>query len=445
MLAACPELSTAKRLWVAFSGGLDSTVLLHLVSTLRAHGALSMSVRALHIHHGLQSAADAWEQHCGVVCQRLDLPLLTARIHVELGAGRSIEEAARHARYAAFAETLQPGDLLLLAQHQDDQVETVLFRLLRGSGTAGMAGMPRSRPCGQGVLLRPLLGQPRSALEDYASRHALQWIEDASNQQQRYDRNFLRATIIPPLREHWPGLNTAVTRSARLSGDAAQLLDELAALDLQACSGPLPNRLLTAALLGLSDIRQRNLLRCWLQGLQASMGLAQATHQVLHRAVTEVVLAAPDAEPELTWGQGARAAQLRRYKGMLYALPALPEPPATLTWDGSAPLTLPAPLGRLELARGVDTSAMPLQARLEVRFRCGGETVRVAGRPGRSLKKFLQEAAVPPWMRERIPLLYADGELIAVGDIPIGAAWLPQHGEKRCPLLWSRSELDCGY
>lgn len=446
VLAACPELNTASRLWVAFSGGLDSTVLLHLVSMARKQGLLTMPVQAIHIHHGLQAAADAWERHCSEVCKTLDVALTAVRVQVDCNAGRSIEEAARQARHRAFATHMQAGELLLLAHHQDDQIETVLFRLLRGSGAAGMAGMPRSRPCGEAVLLRPLLAYPRAMLVAYANHHALAWIEDASNQQQRYDRNFLRAAVIPPLREHWPGLSAAVSRSARLSGEAAQLLDELAALDLQACIGTHRNRLRIAELLKLSEIRQRNLLRFWLQGLQAVLGLAPATHQALHRGVSEVVLAAQDAEPELLWGQGAGAAQLRRYRGILYALPILPDPPAALVWDGRAALQLPAPLGKLALAGCTDAAVELREAvTFDVRFRRGGERVVSKGRPTRSLKKFLQENAVPPWLRERIPLVYIDNELVAVGDIPVNAHLLPKQGEKPCCLLWLRPDLDCGY
>jgi tRNA(Ile)-lysidine synthase len=446
VLAACPELANAGRIVVGYSGGLDSSVLLHLVATLHTQGLLKQPVLALHINHGLQAAAATWEQQCLAVCRNLDLPFVCKRVRVDLAGGASPEEAARTARYAAFAEILQAGDVLLLAQHEDDQVETVLFRLLRGSGAAGMAGIPRVRACGSGQLCRPLLAFSRKTLAEYASRHALTWSEDASNQEQRYARNFLRTRIIPALTARWPGLAGSVTLSARLSGEAALLQDELAAMDLAQAVCPYPNRLLVAPLLALSELRRRNALRYWLQGLHRKLGYASVTWQVLHRISPELLLAAPDAEPLLGWGRGAAATQLRRYRGVLYALPVLPAPPAVLQWDGRQPLMLPAPLGSLQLlpCSGPGLPRASLKD-LEVRFRHGGEKVKEASRPTRTLQKIFQERGVPPWLRDRIPLLFAAGALVAVGDLCIVEGWLQNSGENHCRLLWQRSDLDCGY
>ncbi len=447
LIPASPELRQASRIVVGFSGGVDSTVLLHLLYEARAQGVLIAPLHALHVNHVMQADADHWQEHCRDVCATLQVPFDAVRVPVVPLAGASLEETARDARHAVFAAALQPGEVLALAQHRDDQLETVLFRLLRGSGAAGLAGMPRSRPCGRGVLLRPLLKAGREDLLSFARARKLVWIEDVSNANERFDRNFLRGTILPLLSGRWPGLAGAVQRSARLSGEAALLLDDLAAIDLAPTGQPIAGTLCVDALLPLSEMRQRNALRLWLQQLCAQKAFAAPTHQVLERLVTEVLPAEPDAEPLLTWGEGNAAVELRRYRNLLHVFAPLPVLPEALSWSTErGSLTLPGPLGALELvASGGKGLPRDRLKDVQVRFRNGGELVKAAGRPTRPLKKFLQEAGIPPWLRERVPLLYVGGELVAVADLLICEGWLTDAPQNRAHVVWRHPDLDCGY
>lgn len=443
---ACPEFQQACGIVVAFSGGLDSTVLLHLLHEAHALGVIAAPLRAVHVNHALQSDADRWEAHCRAVCARLGVEFLGVRSPVVQVPGASLEESARDTRHAIFAQTLNDGEVLALAQHRDDQVETVLFRLLRGSGAAGLAGMPRCRPCGSGTLVRPLLDVTRAELLDYARTHALTWVDDGSNADPRFDRNFLRNAVLPLLYERWPGLGSAVTRSAALSAEAAALCDELASFDLRSVIGPNPQQLELAPLQQLSTARQHNVLRHWLQTVCAELAVAAPTYEVLTRSFSEVIAARPDAEPVLTWGEGNTAAELRRYRGFLHVSKPLPPSPGPLSWSTTEACVLPAPLGELSVqpcaGRGIPRERIPA---LRVSFRNGGELVKAAWRPTRPLKKILQDAGVPPWLRERIPLLYAGDELVAVADLLICDGWLDEKAESRCRIVWTHPDLDCGY
>jgi tRNA(Ile)-lysidine synthase len=439
-------LRQASRIVVAFSGGVDSTVLLHLLHAARQQNLLIATLHALHVNHAMQAPADQWEQHCRELCRGLDVPFRAVRTPVIATAGESLEETARNARHRVFASSLEAGDVLVLAQHGNDQVETVFFRLLRGSGARGLAGMPRSRSCGGGLLLRPLLGASRAELLDYARSRELAWIEDGSNEDQRFDRNFLRGTVLPLLSGRWPGLTDTVMRSSRLSGEAAQLLDELAGIDLGAAACVNPHQLCIDTLLPLSEARQRNLLRFWLQGLCAAKCWSAPPHQVLQRLVTEVLPAAPDAEPLLTWGSGSSAVELRRHRNRLHVFAPLPAGMESVPWDTASGLALPQPFGTLELQGSAGKGlARDRIAQLQVRFRSGGELVKIAGRPTRPLKKILQEAGLPPWLRDYIPLLYAGDELVAVADLLICDGWLSSSPENTCRVVWRHPDLDCGY
>ena len=399
----------ARRL-VAYSGGLDSTVLLHALCTA---GAPAAPLVAVHVHHGLHPDADRWAHHCRRFAEHLGVEYIERRIEIATSDPRGPEGAARAARYAAIAELVQPGDHLLTAHHEEDQAETLLLNLMRGSGTAGLAGIGAVQPFGKGWLLRPLLDVPRAALEAYAAAHALEWCEDPSNAELRYDRNFLRGDILPALRRRWPAVSARLARSARLLGEASELQDELAALDLAALGGE-PARLPVAALARLSPARQRNVLRFAIRRL----GLPAAPGTRLEQAVRELLPAARDARPLVRWPGG----ELRRYRGTVHVLPPLeyraPEAPLFLPADGGA-VPLGGGLGSLALElspRGLDPALVGNG--LPVAFRTGGETLRPEGRPHtQPLKKLLQEEGVLPWMRDYVPLLFADGRLVAVGDL----------------------------
>ncbi|NNG62887.1 tRNA lysidine(34) synthetase TilS, partial [Pseudomonas fragi] len=252
---------------VALSGGLDSTVLLHVLAQLRQTRSLP-PLSAIHVHHGLQAAADEWPAHCQALCNALGVPLQVVHVHVQAGA--SLERAAREARYQAFVTLTRAQEVLLTGQHRDDQAETLLFRLLRGAGVSGLAAMPRQRRLGEGNLCRPLLDVSRTDLEAYAREHSLGWIEDPSNQQTDFSRNYLRHEIFPLLTRRWPQAAASMARSAAHCAEAQGLLDDLARQDLQAAGAVsefdwlgLPS-LELAPITCLSPARQRNALRYWL-------------------------------------------------------------------------------------------------------------------------------------------------------------------------------------
>lgn len=392
---------------VALSGGLDSTVLLHLLAGLAQREALP-PLSAIHIHHGLQSAADAWPAHCCALCERLGVPLQVE--YVQVAPGASVERAARDARYAAFESILGAGELLLVAQHRDDQAETLLFRLLRGAGVQGLAAMPASRRLGKGHLLRPLLSCSRDELQAYAEQQRLGWIEDPSNADSRFSRNYLRQKVMPLLRARWPQAPRSLALAAEHLGEAAQLLDELAQQDLEAAQSPsrfawLPLACLSLpALRELNEARQRNALRYW---LRARTTMPDSGHWAGWEDLRD---AARDAAP--VWRLAA--GELHRTDERLWWLAGawlqgaqLPEQPLqTDRWlalpnNGAVSLQGRAPVGDLRLA-----------------YRQGGEAMELPGRGRRDLKRLLNERQVPIFLRGRLPLLLCDGRVIAVANLP---------------------------
>jgi tRNA(Ile)-lysidine synthase len=397
-LAARPEV---RRWVVALSGGLDSSLLLALMGRL----APPQPVIALHIDHQLQPGSAAWAQHCRRQCERLGVGFDSVRVNPTSAS----EAAAREARYRAFAAYLQPGDCLLLAQHGDDQAETLLLRLLRGAGVAGLAGMPPSRPLGPAVLLRPLLRQPRARLEQAAAEIDLEYIEDPSNQSTAYDRNFLRLHLLPGLKRRWPGLLARIADTAALMAEANELLAERGREDLAACAAG-QGALRLDRLQRLRPARQRNLLHFWISE-QTGHRLARSQLLQLER---DLLQARADAQPCFR----LPGYQLRRYRQGLYLLPDPLPAPAAAVRPLRAGEAIPLPLGQLQWRAAA--VGLPPNGPLQLCFRRGGERLRPAGRGGSvSLKQLLQEAGLPPWLRPYQPLLVRDGEIVAVPGITL--------------------------
>ncbi|MFG6159075.1 tRNA lysidine(34) synthetase TilS [Halomonas sp. 1390] len=394
--------------WIALSGGLDSSLLLTLaVDACRRH---PRPLRALHVHHGLQAAGNDFARHCRRLASHLGVPLWVERVDVDRSAGQGVEGAAREARYAAFARRLAPGETLWLAQHADDQAETLLLAALRGSGVRGLAGMPSSRDGRGWRLARPLLGASRAALEAEAKRLGLAWVEDPSNADERLDRNFLRHRVLPLLETRWPAATPRLARSAALAGEADDLLDELAALDLARLGGD-PALLPVVELQALSAPRQRLLIRYACQRLGLSTPPARRLESLLDQLEARV-----DGEVRVAW-PGVEA---RVWRGHLYLLRPVEEGPSDdgrgggwlewpVAWDGQAPLATPWGVWNVTLRRD-DGAAVSLR----VAPRGGGERLRLAGRGRRDLKRLLQELEVPPWERGRLLVVHHGEEAVAV-------------------------------
>lgn len=410
---------------VGLSGGLDSTVLLHALSARKK----TRSLRAIHVHHALHADADAWSRHCAALCAALDVELVVERVSVRRDSGEGPEAAARAARHGAFARHLRTGETLALAHHEQDQAETILLRLLRASGTGGLASIRGERDFAAGVVKRPLLQVPRETLRAHALAHGLAWVEDPSNQSHEPDRNYLRHRVVPVLAERWPGAAAALSRSAELLADDSRLLAGRAHELLATVRGPQPGTLEVAGLLALDPGWRAHVLREWTR----LEGLPPLPATAIGRIGDELLLAGPDSEAELHWGR----AWLRRWRGHLYLDPDQRElPPGwSSAWDGAAPLVLPSGdcLAFVSADPGSTTSLPTARAGvtpealaalrdafgpLRVRGRSGGERITLRGRDhSHALKHCLQDSGVAPWRRARLPLLEAgDGELLAAGD-----------------------------
>ncbi|NIP73702.1 MAG: tRNA lysidine(34) synthetase TilS [Gammaproteobacteria bacterium] len=411
LLSFLHGLPPVRRYWVAYSGGADSHVLLHAMAGL-GPGLGAAKLRAVHVHHGLHPDADRWTDHCRAVCEALGVALDVVAVDARARRGQSPEAAARAARYRVLAERVGPAECLLTAHHMDDQAETVLLQLMRGAGPGGLAAMPRQRPCGAGLHVRPLLDQPRAALRAYAASHGLRWIEDTSNTVLDLDRNFLRHEVLPRLAVRWPALAATVSRSAAHCAETGQLADALAGLDLAAVRVPGGRHLSVSGLRGLDMARRRNAVRAWLRG----RGFTPPSTVCLTRALHDLLGAAWDATPRVCWA----GAELRRYRDGLYVMTPVfgHDPGNVLRWDLSGPLALPGLPGRL-VARAVRGAGLRRsdcdRGTVTVRFRQGGERCRPPGAGHRrTLKNLFQERGVPPWRRDRVPLVYIDDVLAAV-------------------------------
>ncbi|WP_022975367.1 tRNA lysidine(34) synthetase TilS [Nevskia ramosa] len=398
LIPPLPERAAGARVLVAYSGGLDSTVLLH---ALAQRGPQELV--AVHVHHGLQEAADGWARDGAVFCKSLGVPMILRRAAIAGDDAAGPEGAAREARYALLRAQMQSGDLLVTAHHRDDQAETVLLRLLRGAGVHGLAAMRPLTVFAPGQLWRPLLDQPRTALRAYAEQHGLSWIDDPHNEDPRYARSWLRREVMPGLRTRFGQTDPSLARAARLAAEAADLLDERAAEDhLQAAQGA---ALSVSRLLMLSAARRHNLIRWWLheQGFRAPF----ANH--LDLVDEQLLKPGPDATPRHAWP----GCELRRYRDQLHAMTPLPAAPAAGgwgLWSKETHFQLPGDGGMLVANR-------PPPIPLKLRSPQPGEAFRNDGAAhARTLRNRFQELGVAPWLRARIPVIEAaDGALCMPG------------------------------
>ena len=431
-----PLLPNGSRILVGLSGGVDSVVLLHLLAGLAPR--YSWRLAALHVHHGISPNADDWARFCAGLCADLNIPLTIEHVDINPLRSHGIEAAARKLRHAAFER--QSSDFVALAHHADDQVETLFLQLLRGAGVRGASAMaelmslPRKR---ESCVVRPLLHCSRGAILDYADEHSLEWIEDESNADASYPRNFLRHRLLPLLGEKFPVYRETLSRSTQHFAEANELLDDLARIDapnllLPTASGAggegRDSGLPVARLQSLSPARAKNLLRYYLYQQGAPMPQVVQLADMLHQLCS----AREDAAVCVAFGGDW---QVHRYRGSVYALRYLGEfdRNALLCWMGQAELDWPALHCCVAFRQGTGQgiSLAKLQAApVTLRFRQGGETLRPNQNAAtRTLKNLLQEHAVPPWRRDRLPLLYCGGELVCVVGVAIAAEYQAQSGE----------------
>lgn len=414
LFAQLQRLPQVHRYWIGYSGGLDSLVLLHSFTKLREQHA-NFHFTAVHLHHGLHPDADLWAHECRAVCEQFGVELMIERLNVTKARGDSLEDAARKARYQRFMKFIHKDAALVTAHQEDDQTETILLQLFRGCGPHGLAAMPKSARLGLGYHLRPLLTFSRKQLALYARDQRLKWIEDSSNSELNFRRNFLRHEILPRLAQRWPSLNSTLTRSAFHCANSIVLTDALAELDLQQCKPGDCLAFVDLQQLSLfSQERIANLLRYWLRQL----GLTVPSSKRLQQVFKTVLTAGQDRQPVIKWNGG----ELRRYRKRLYAMANLKAIVNTvIPWNLDQTIKLSELNASLyaetKLGHGLRESSA-FEADVTIRFRQGGEICQThPKRVHKPLSRLFQEAGIPPWQRDRLPLIYLNQRLAAVADL----------------------------
>jgi tRNA(Ile)-lysidine synthase len=432
----------ATGLAVALSGGPDSAGLLAAAASLGS-SFRGLPLRAVHIDHGLQAAAAAFRGACAALCADLNIPLTVIAVDVRTPAGESVEAAAREARYAALEAELRPGECLLTAHHREDQAETLLLQALRGAGLAGLSAMPVCRPFGQGWHLRPVLDVPQSELLAFgaragrdAARGSMGAIHDPMNEDLRFDRAYLRNQVWPLIKARWPGAGTALSRTARHAAEAQELLERAAAADVGRLRDG--DALSVPGLRALSSQERINTLRLWLR----DAGVEPPSEARLTEALRQIFEAEADHLPAIEWGGCA----LRRYRHRVFLTET--DPPrldATLQWRTApgAELALGPNLGVLRwVAQSGGIDARRLPETLTVRRRGGGETLKPGSRARtQSVQHLCQSQGVLPWLRDALPLVFADGALIAVADLWLDARWCAAWGEPGLGVAWESGPI----
>ncbi|USD49315.1 tRNA lysidine(34) synthetase TilS [Vibrio sp. SCSIO 43153] len=425
---------SGSKIVLAFSGGVDSRLLLELLSRyqqVNSTGNNPIKCHAVYVHHGLSSNADDWADKCLMWAEQVGITCSVEQVSLDINSGDSIELLAREARYQVLSKHIQAGDLLLTGQHADDQVETFLLALKRGSGPKGLSSMAESMPFAGGMLVRPLLAIKREQIEAAAKEEGLDWVEDESNQDTRYDRNFLRHRIVPDLSERWPSIHQAVQRSASLCAQQEALLDELlGAVFERALQSDLS--LSIDELATHSDLARARLIRMWLAKLNANM----PTQVQLNLIWNEVGLAQQDANPKLQLKQG----EVRRFQNRLYWVT---ETADVTTWQSDiqtdTALVLPERLGELTLNTSSEQATIALPPHpelLRVTFNPEGLSAHPTTRNhSRKLKKLFQEYNVPSWLRRQIPILMYQNQVVAVAGLFVDRAFSGQD----CELIWRKS------
>ncbi len=408
--------ANTQHVFIAYSGGVDSHVLLHLASASK----IKSKITAVYVHHGLQDEADLWAKHCEQVSLALGVKFVGLNVNAKKSNRQSPEEAARDARYLALKKLISKNDVLLLGQHREDQLETVLLQLFRGAGVQGLSGMPLSMPFGSGVLCRPLLDIPKDMIKAYAAQHGLEWVEDPSNQEDDFDRNYLRNTILPLLVQRWPAIDKTVARSARHCAEANRLIQDMANELLSDLYDTGDRTLDINRLSKLAVSKQHLVIRQWFNRLQLRM----PSEKTLHIILKDLVLNKTAVNAEVQVG----VSRIKRYRNKLFCLQTVdPIDVAERQWpteQGQIRLHADQQLELAESDAGI-LKKLWHQSNITIRFRTGAEKIRLPHREGHhSLKKLYQEKGIPPWERSSIPLIYINDQLAVVVGLWISADFL---------------------
>jgi len=420
----------SRKFLLAFSGGVDSIVLLDLLTNLVKE---SDQLRVIHINHNLNEYSDDWAQFSSEVCVKYDLPLINASVKPKRQ-GKGLEADARALRYQSFREIIQDNEYLLTGHHQDDQMETLLYRIFRGTGIDGLRAIRRKTKFGKGFLYRPMLNVSRDKIEEYARLKNLKWICDSSNNDSSYDRNYLRKDIIPLIKKRWPSVEKKVSRLAVIAEQNQSLLNELAIEDI----GKIKNysHLDVETLSGKSYPRIINIFRFMIN--KNNMGVPSM--QVLNEGI-KTLMHSKSESPSMTWNDYS----IRRYKHRLYFLNSSLNSPnnllAEISWDIKKTINLGENLGSIQArfltGDGISLNKCPKS--LAIKYRKGGEEIKPSGHKiTKSLKNLFQENNVLPWVRDKIPLIYVDQELISVGDLWFNQDFKANNNEDGFLVTWDK-------
>ena len=417
LLQSMARMPQTRMYWVGFSGGADSSALLHALYERRDE--LQAPIHAVHFHHGLNPGADAWQRHCENFCLERDISFTSRKLEIKRANRTSIEEESRNRRYLAIGEMLQRGDIYLTAHHADDQAETLFLNLMRGSGVEGLAGIPELRNLGIGWVARPLLNTARSELESYLNGHGIDWLEDPSNKDGSFDRNFLRNKLFPQLETRWPGVARRLTRTSRTARITATALADF--IDTH-CGELLHNRhrMPLPPFLQLEPPMRTLVLRQWLRR-QEIPALPEVR---LNEFIKQIAGSSSSSQAEVRWGGW----QLKLYGNFIWLQDqVIPAFESSKDWTGGLKMELDDSLGCLQLLG--NKIAIPVGWRVAARHKDGRIRLHEQG-VRRKLKDLFRESAIPPWLRSSIPVLYWDGEAVAIGDWVIAQRlqnWLDNH------------------
>lgn len=403
LLASLTRLPSPKKYWIGFSGGADSTALLHAICECRE--PLGVPVQAIHFHHGLQDEADAWQDHCRLVCSRLNIPFLSEKLEIDLTGRCSLEEEARNCRYRAIAKMLGEQEMYLTAHHAEDQAETLFINLMRGSGIEGLAGIPALRTLDKGWVARPLLDQHRKDLEGYLEAHGIDWLTDPSNENTAFDRNYLRQALFPMLEKRWPGAVKRLTRTARNARITATAMAEF----IESQSGELIHdrfKMPLQKLLELEPEMQTLIVRQWLRRHE----VPALPESRLKEFLDQLAGSNLTSQAEVQWGDW----MIKRYQSDLWLHRREPFMDCPLVkWESGNLLNLGSDSGYI----GLEGKHVSIPDSWCIRARKGGDRIRkLPDGPSISLKNLFQATFVPPWLRSSIPVLEWDREPVALGD-----------------------------